>query len=88
MKIVQRFYMREYLKLLGIIVFGLALIFSLLDLVDKIDNFSPGKLSLLSIMHYMLLVMPKYLQYLLPMSLLLSCLFIFGQASRNQELIA
>ena len=88
MKIVQRFYMREYLKLLGIIVFGLALIFSLLDLVDKIDNFSPGKLSLLSIMHYILLVMPKYLQYLLPMSLLLSCLFIFGQASRNQELIA
>jgi lipopolysaccharide export system permease protein len=88
MKIVQKFYMQEYLKLLCIIVFGLALIFSLLDLVDKIDDFTPGKLFMMSIMKYILLIMPKYLQYLLPMSLLLSCLFIFGQASRNKELIA
>jgi lipopolysaccharide export system permease protein len=88
MKIVQKFYMQEYLKLLCIIVFGLSMIFSLLDLVDKIDDFAPGKLSILSIMHYILLIMPKYLQYLLPMSLLLSSLFIFGLASRNKELIA
>jgi lipopolysaccharide export system permease protein len=88
MKIVQKFYMQEYLKLLGIIVFGLALIFSLLDLVDKIDNFTPGKISMVSIMNYIFLIMPKYIQYLLPMSLLLSSLFIFGLASRNKELIA
>jgi lipopolysaccharide export system permease protein len=88
MKIVQRLYMREYLKLLGTISFGLALLFSLLDLVDKVDSFLPGNLTITSILHYVLLIMPRYLLYLLPMSLLLSSLFVFGMASRNQELIS
>ena len=88
MKVVQKFYMQEYLKLLGIIGLGLAMIFSLLDLVEKIDNFAPGRLSMVSIMNYIFLIMPKYLLYLLPMSLLLSSLFVFGLASRNKELIA
>ncbi len=88
MKIVRRYYIKEYLKLLCIICAGLALIFSLLDLVDKIDNFAPGKLSLKGVMYYSLLVMPKYVLYLLPMSLLISSLFIFGLAARYQEITA
>lgn len=88
MRIIQKFYLKEYLKLLGIICPGLALIFSFLDLVDKVDNFAPGRLTIVSIMHYILLIVPKYLLYLLPMSLLLSSLLIFGLASRNKELIA
>ncbi len=88
MKIVQKFYVREYLKLLGIICPGLAMIFSLLDLVDKIDNFTPGRLTIVNIIHYIFLIMPKYLLYLLPMSLLLCSLFIFGLALRNKELVA
>lgn len=88
MRIAQKAYIREYLKLLGIIGPGLALVFALLDLVDKVDNFIPGKLSLASIVSYILLVMPKYLLYLLPMSLLLCGLFIFGLAMRHRELVA
>ena len=88
MKILRKFYMREYLKLLGIIGLGLAAVFSLLDLFDKLDNFAPGRLSLIGIVHYIFLVMPKYLLYLLPMSLLLSSLFVFSIAARNRELIA
>ncbi len=88
MNILQALYVREYLALLVIICPGLGLIFSLLDLIDKIDNFVPGGLTIGSIGYYVSLVMPKYLLYLLPMSLLLSSLFVFGLASRNRELIA
>lgn len=88
MRIVQQLYVREYLKLIGIVSFGLAAVFSLLDLVDKIDNFAPGKLSLSNIAYYAVLVSPKYLLYVLPMSLLIGCLFVFGMASRAKELIA
>lgn len=88
MRIVRLLYVREYLKLVGIICLGLAAVFGLLDLVDKIDNFAPGKLSLPSIAYYIALVMPKYLMYVLPMSLLVGCLFVFGMASRTRELIA
>jgi lipopolysaccharide export system permease protein len=85
-KILQRYYIREFFKLLGIIAFGLALIFSVLDLIDKIDNFMPGKPTIFKLMLYAFLNMPKYLYYLLPMSLLICSLFVFSQASRNKEL--
>jgi len=83
----RRYYMKEFAKLLGIIAFGLALIFSLLDLIDKIDNFAPGRMSILDFIHYVVLNLPKYLYYLLPMSLLICSLFVFSQASRNREVI-
>ena len=87
MKLLRRYYVKEFAKLLGIIAFGLALIFSLLDLIDKIDNFAPGRISVLDFIHYAALNLPKYLYYLLPMSLLICSLFVFSQASRYREII-
>jgi len=87
MKLMRRYYTKEFAKLLGIIAFGLALIFSLLDLIDKIDNFAPGRLSVLDFIHYAALNLPKYLYYLLPMSLLICSLFVFSQAARYREII-
>jgi lipopolysaccharide export system permease protein len=74
--------------MLGIIALGLASVFSLLDLVDKIDDFVPGRLSIFGITYYVLLNLPKFFLYLLPMSLLICSLFIFSQASRNKEIVA
>ena len=88
MKLMRRYYIKEFAKLLGIIAFGLALIFSLLDLIDKIDDFVPGKMSILDFIHYAALNLPKYLYYLLPMSLLICSLFVFSQASRYKEIVA
>jgi lipopolysaccharide export system permease protein len=88
MKIIQRHYVSEFFKILSIIAFGLALIFSLLDLIDKIDDFMPSKPSLLKLVLYALLNFPKYLYFLLPISVLICSLFVFSQASRNKELIA
>jgi len=88
MKILHRYYIREFLKILSVLTLGLALIFSLLDLVDKVDDFVPGKLSIPKIMEYILLNFPRYLYFLLPMSLLICSLFVFNHASRNKEIIA
>jgi lipopolysaccharide export system permease protein len=87
MRIIQRLYIKEFFKMLGILALGLSLIFSLLDLVDKINDFMPGSPSVGKLALYVLLNMPKYLYYLLPMALLICCLFIFSQASRNMELV-
>jgi lipopolysaccharide export system permease protein len=87
MRILQRYYIKEFFKMLGILALGLALIFSLLDLVDKIDEFMPGKPSIGKLLLYAMLNLPKYLYYLLPTALLVCCLFIFSQASRSKELV-
>ena len=86
MKIIQRYYIREFLKILSIIVFGMAMIFSIIDLIDKVDDFMPGRISFIQLFQYVALNLPKYLYYLLPMSLLICSLFIFSQASRYREL--
>ena len=86
MKIMQRYYIREFLKILSIIAFGMALIFSIIDLIDKVDDFMPGRMSFYQLVQYVALNFPKYLYYLLPMSLLICSLFVFSQASRNREL--
>jgi len=88
MLIIQRHYLKEFFKLLSLIGTGLALIFSILDLIDKIDEFMPGRPSLESLLLYTLFNFPKYLLYLLPVAVLTCSLFIFSQASRNRELVA
>jgi lipopolysaccharide export system permease protein len=87
MRLMRGYYMKEFAKLLGIVAFGFALIFSLLDLIDKIDDFAPGRMSLVDFIYYAALNLPKYLYYLLPMSLLICSLFVFSQASRYREIV-
>jgi len=87
MLIIQRHYLKEFFKLLSLIGTGLALIFSILDLIDKIDDFMPNKPSLESLLLYTSFNFPKYLLYLLPAAMLICSLFIFSQASRNKEFV-
>ena len=65
MRIIQRYFMKEFFKLLGILALGLALVFSLLDLIDKVDDFIRGNPSTVQLGLYAFLNLPKYLYYLL-----------------------
>jgi len=85
MLIIQRHYLKEFFKLLSLIGTGLALIFSILDLIDKIDDFINPSLG--DLLLYTSLNFPKYFLYLLPGAMLICSLFIFSQASRNKELV-
>ena len=84
----QKYYLKEFFKLLSLISIGLALIFSILDLIDKIDDFMPNRPSLENLLLYAFFNFPKFLLYLLPAAVLICSLFIFSQASRNREFIA
>jgi len=88
MKIIQRHYLKEFFKVLALIAAGLALIFSLLDLIDKMDDFLPYKPSIASLLSYALFNFPRYLLYLFPMAILLCSLFVISQAKRREEITA
>jgi lipopolysaccharide export system permease protein len=87
MLILQRHYLKEFLKLLFLIGTGLALLFSILDLIEKIDDFMPNRPSLENLLLYAFFNFPKYLLYLVPAAVLICSLFIFSQASRNREFV-
>ncbi len=88
MKIVQRLYLKDFLKILSMIVLGLSVIFSLLDLSGKLQSFMPGRPSAWSLVLYAVYNMPRFLIYLLPMSVLTCSLFTFSQAFRRREIVA
>lgn len=88
MKIIQRLYLKDFFMLLLIITLGLSFIFSLIDLIGKIDSFIGSKTSLWSLSIFALFRMPRFLLYLLPMSVLICSLFTFSQAFRRHEIDA
>lgn len=88
MKIIQRYYLKEFLKLFAIIACGLGLTFSLMELINKINDFIPNRPSMGDLLLYSGLNLPQYLLYLMPMAALISGLFVFGQAGRKKETTA
>jgi lipopolysaccharide export system permease protein len=86
--VVDRYLLREWLKILGLIVCatsGPMLIWAIYDnfrdLIDKGAGMG-------EIMLYYATVMPRYLSTALPISLLLSLLFVLGKLHRNNEITA
>jgi lipopolysaccharide export system permease protein len=88
MRILRRHYVLEFMKVLAVLALGLSLLFSLLGLIDRLDNFKPERTTLVKLALFTALNIPKYLYYLLPMTSLICCLFVLSQASRNGELVA
>ncbi len=88
MKFVQRLFLKDFLKLLSMLVLGLSAIFSLIDLSGKLDSFIQGKPSVQSLVLYAVYNMPRFFIYLLPMAVLICSLFTFSQAFRRKEIVA
>lgn len=88
MLLIKRHYLKEFFKLFTIIGAGLALTFSLFDLIQKIDDFMPHRPSIGNMLFYALLKFPKNLLFLMPVGVLLSSLYTIGQASRAKEITA
>lgn len=88
MKMIQRLYLKDFLKLLCLLSVGMSVIFSLLDMIDKIGSFIPGKSSTSDLLLYASYNIPRLILYVLPMSVLISSLFTFSQAVRKKEITA
>lgn len=88
MLLIQRLYIKELLKVLALLAFGLSLFFSILGLIERTEELLPYKPSASLLAYYALLGVPKFLRYILPMSVLLASLFVFSQAVRRLEIVS
>ncbi|MBA4348821.1 MAG: hypothetical protein C0415_02390 [Thermodesulfovibrio sp.] len=87
MLLVQKMYIKDLLWVLLVLSMGISIVFSIIGLIDKIDDFMPYNPPAALLFQYALLSIPKYIHYLLPMAILLSSLFIFSQAIRRREIV-
>ncbi|NOY39821.1 MAG: YjgP/YjgQ family permease [Nitrospirae bacterium] len=84
----QRLYIREFGVLLLIVSSMLSAIFSIIYIIEKIDELMPYKQTTETLILLGTLKIPEYLRYLLPMASLLCSIFVISLASRRNEIIA
>jgi lipopolysaccharide export system permease protein len=87
MKLLQRYYIKEFFIALTIIGLSLSIIFSLVNLIDKLDDFMKWNPSVGDLLLYVVLNVPKNLFYLLPMAILICSLFVFTNAMKKNEIV-
>ncbi len=88
MRILDRYVLKSYLTTLGFAILAFLAVFIILDLFEKIDDFLDHDVSLLIIGKYYALRTPEIVLLLLPVGMLLACLFALGSHARNNEFVA
>jgi len=88
MNLIDRYLLAEWLKMLGLLLaatLGLLLMTALYDNLRDLIQVNAGAGDILL---YYVTLMPSYLTVVLPLSMLLSLLFVLGKLHRNNELTA
>ncbi len=85
---VQRMYIGDFFKVLLILTLGMSALFGILSLIDKMEEFMPYKPATSLLLQYALASIPRNIIYFMPMTALLSSLFIFSLAIKRREIVA
>jgi lipopolysaccharide export system permease protein len=88
MKIVTRYILGTYLKLLGLCIGGLASLYLILDFLEKIRRFTKAKTEIGTILVFFACKLPMMIAEVMPLAVLLATMLAMGSLSRTQELTA
>jgi len=88
MQRLHSYFLKQFLVYFSIITIGLSLFFALLNLFEKLDSLMPYDPSLGTLALYSCLILPEYVLYILPMSVLLCIILTFTIATKRREITA
>lgn len=88
MKILTRYYLKEFFRYLATSLAILTSIFILLDFIGEINDIYEDKPAITLVLIYFALRVPRFMLFVLPMAALFSTLLTIGFASKWKELIA
>ena len=88
MRLIYRFILREHFKVLILTGFALTLVFCLFVFFDRWDDLVERNVATTVGLRYMVFLLPQYLVYILPVSILLSSFIALGLMARTNELTA
>lgn len=84
----EKYFLKQFVRYFMVITTGLTMFFSAIHFLENVDSLLPHDPSLLKLVAYFLLILPKYFLYLLPMSTLICSILTFALASKRKEIIA
>jgi lipopolysaccharide export system permease protein len=87
-KKIDFYILREYLKVFVVLVFGVIMIYVVVNFFEMTDKIADNKPHPTSIVRYYLWQIPYLLSLLMPIAALLACFFSIGEMNRRMEIIA
>lgn len=88
MTLIDRYLLREWLKILGLLLCATMGLLLMQALYDNFRDLIDVGASLGDMLSYYAVLMPSYLSVVLPLALLLSLLFVLGKLHRHNEITA
>ncbi|OGF97723.1 MAG: hypothetical protein A2Z06_04810, partial [Candidatus Glassbacteria bacterium RBG_16_58_8] len=88
MRVLDRYILREFFKILILAVIGATFLSILVDVIEKIDTFIDREAALADVAHYYLYHIPYIAVLTFPASTLIATIFTVGQCNRWNELTA
>lgn len=88
MKIISRYVLREFFRVLAFTLMGLVFVFLVVDFLDRIDNFLEVHVPMARVAYYFLMSVPSVVFQLAPVAVLVSILISLGLLAQNSEVVA
>jgi lipopolysaccharide export system permease protein len=88
LKILDKYILREFVKMAAIGILAFVVIFITLNMVEKVDDFIDNDVPAHTVAKYYALQVPYIFTLTLPVAVLISALFTIGQMARRNELVA
>lgn len=88
MKIVSRYLLREWAKILILVVVVFVLVFFVVDFLERIDNFMEAGVPLTRVGLFFLMFLPSVIFHLAPVAILVATLISLGLMARSSEIVA
>lgn len=88
MRILALYISREFLKLFVLFLASFVALYTIFDLIEKVDNFQEAGVPVSTMMGFFILQIPELVSLLLPMSILMATILTLGLMARRNEIVA
>lgn len=88
MRLIDRYVFMEWFKTFALAMAALLSILIVEDIQDDLSDYIQWGASTGEILHYYVLILPSFFPVVIPLSLLVSLLFMLGHLHRNNEIVA
>lgn len=88
MPVLDGYILRSFLVPFGILLFAFTLLFIIMDMYNEIGDFLDNKAPLSVCVRFFTLKIPGNIRFILPITVLLACMYALANLGRNRELTA
>ena len=86
--ILDKYVLKEFLLPLFVLISGFIIMFIIGDLFNDLEDFTGHKAPVSETIHYFLLKIPGNVRFILPLSVLLACMYTMANFGKNLEITA